>query len=311
MTENPIGKIIQLYNQFGNRAYTVKGIYKDMGEESDIRYDMLFSLETLRNKANLNGNFWADLDNLDNQYINMFVELSPGADYRSVEKKFTALRREMQTEKDAVIFRLQPASEIHLAKSSNDDLQHTGSTRYVVMLSGIAFLILLIAWFNYVNLSTANAIKRANEVGVRKVVGATRSNLLGLFMTESILVNLVAFAVGLVLVYLLQPLFNGLIGKDLHFTSLFLDPIWAFGLGMIVLGSIASGIYTAFSLSGFKPIETLKGKVNKTPRGVWLRKSLVVVQFSISVGLIISTILGIPANYVICRKRTWVLLPVN
>ena len=81
------------------------------------------------------------------------------------------------------------------------------------------------------------------------------------------------------------------LAKNLHFTSLFLDPIWALGLGMIVLGSIASGIYTAFSLSGFKPIETLKGKINKTPRGVWLRKSLVVVQFSISVGLIISTIL--------------------
>ncbi len=290
-TENPIGKIVQLYNQFGNQAYTVKGIYKDMGDESDIRYDMLFSLETLRNKANLNGNFWADLDNLDNQYINMYVELSPGVDYRTVEKKFTALRREIQTEKDAVIFRLQPASEIHLAKSYNDDLQHTGSTRYVVMLSGIAFLILLIAWFNYVNLSTANSIKRAGEVGVRKVIGATRTNLLGLFLTESILVNIIAFAAGLVLVYLLQPLFNDLIGKNLHFASLFLDPIWVLGLGMIVLGSIASGIYTAFSLSGFKPIETLKGKINKTPGGVLLRKSLVVIQFSISVALIISTIL--------------------
>jgi putative ABC transport system permease protein len=197
----------------------------------------------------------------------------------------------MQIEKDAIIFRLQPASEIHLARAGNDDLQHTGNTRYVLMLIGIAFLILLIAWFNYVNLSTANAIKRANEVGVRKVIGATRSNLMGLFMTESVLVNLLAFAAGIILVFLLQPLFNDLIGKNLHFTSLFLDPIWVMGLSTIVLGSIASGIYTALSLSGFKPIQTLKGKITKTSGGVLLRKSLVVVQFSISVVLIISTIL--------------------
>jgi len=289
--ESPIGKTLQLFNQFGDRAYTIKGVYKDIGEESDIRYDMVFSLETLKNKANLNGNTWADLDNLDNQYINMYLELSPNTDYKAVEKKFTALRREFQIEKDAIIFRLQPASEIHLAKSSGDDLQHTGNTRYVFMLIGIAFLILLIAWFNYVNLSTANAIKRANEVGVRKVIGATRTNLIALFMTESILVNLLAFIVGIVLVYLLQPLFNNLIGKNLNFTSLFLDPIWVIGLSMIVLGSVASGIYTALSLSGFKPIETLKGKITKTTGGVLLRKSLVVVQFSISVALIISTII--------------------
>lgn len=289
--ENPLGKTLAIYNQFGEKIYTVKGVYKDMGDESTIRFDMLFSLETLKNKANLNGNYWADLDNLDNQYINLFLELKPGLNVKAFEKKVTALRRELQVEKDALTFRVQPMTEMHLAKSTDDELQHTGSRRYVYMLIGISFLILLIAWFNYVNLSTANAIKRANEVGVRKVVGANRRNLVGLFMTESLLVNFFAFGIGILLVYLLQPLFNDLIGKKLEFATLFLNTTWISGLCLILAGSVITGIYTAFVLSNFKPIKTLKGKIAKTTGGALLRKSLVVTQFSISIALIVSTIL--------------------
>jgi putative ABC transport system permease protein len=289
--ENPLGKTLAIYNQFGDKVYTVKGVYNDMGDESDIRFDILFSLETLKNKANLNGNYWADLDNLDNQYINLFLELTPGLDVKAFEKKITALRRELQVEKDALAFRVQPMTEMHLAKSNSDDLQHTGNRRYVYMLIGISFLILLIAWFNYVNLSTANAIKRANEVGVRKVIGANRRNLVGLFMTESLLVKFFAFVIGILLVYLLQPLFNDLLGKELGFTSLFLNTTWISGLCLILAGSLLTGIYTAFALSGFKPVKTLKRKIAKTASGALLRKSLVVTQFSISIALIVSTIL--------------------
>lgn len=289
--ESPLEQALKLNNQFGNHTYVVKGVYEDMGDNSDIRYDMVFSLETLKNKANLNGNFWAALDNLDNQYINMLFELSPNTNLKALEKKLTALRREIQTEEDATVFRLQPLADVHLAKSSADELQHTGNRRYVLTLMGIAFLILLIAWFNYINLNTANSIKRANEVGVRKVIGATQQNLLGLFLVESVLVNLFAFVLGIILVVALQPFFNQLFEKKLSLQSLFLNPVWALGVGLLLLSSIVSGVYIALVLARFKPVETLKGKLVKTGKGVLLRKSLVVIQFSISVALIISTIL--------------------
>ena len=289
--ESPLEQTLKLNNQFGNRVYVVKGVYEDMGDNSDIRYDMVFSLENLKNKENLNGNSWAALDNLDNQYINMLFELSPNTDLKALEKKLTALRREIQSEKDATVFRLQPLADVHLAKSTQDDLQHTGNRRYVLMLMGIAFLILLIAWFNYINLNTANSIKRASEVGVRKAIGASQQNLLGLFLVESIVVNLSAFVLAIVLVVALQPLFNQLFEKTLSLQTLFQNPVWALGVGLLLLSSIVSGVYIALVLARFKPVDTLKGKLSKTSSGVFLRKLLVVIQFGISVALIISTML--------------------
>lgn len=287
----PLGEKLKLYNQFGERTYTIGGVFKDIGDESDIRYDMVFSLETLKNKTNLNGNGWADLDNIDNQYINMYFELAPGADYLSLEKKITMLRRESQKEIDAIQFRLQPMTDIHLASSASDDLQHTGNKKYIYMLLGISILILIIAWFNYINLSTAYTLKRAGEVGVRKVIGASRSNLVQLFMIESAMVNVVAFAGGIILAGFLQPFFNDLMGKNLSFSSLFLNYTWLLGLVLIFTGSMASGIYNSLSLSGFNPIQTLKGKIAKSSGGVLLRKTLVISQFAISVTLIIATII--------------------
>ncbi|MCU0342049.1 MAG: ABC transporter permease [Spirosomaceae bacterium] len=289
--ENPIGKTISLYNQFGKAPYTIEGVYADMGENSTIKYDIVFSLETLKNEANLNGNGWANLNNLDSQFINAIITLQEGADYKVFEKKFTALRRELQKEKDANVFRIQPFSEAHLAASFSDTLQHTGNIRYIYMLVGVAFLILLIAWFNYINLSTANALKRANEVGVRKVIGATQSNLVGQFLGESLLVNVLAFLGAILLIILLQPFFNQMIGKQLSLLSLSSSYVWTYGIGLLVVGSLGSGAYTALVLANYKPVETLKGKIAKTTKGIFLRKSLVVSQFSVSIALILFTIL--------------------
>lgn len=285
---NVIGKSLKLFNQFGEKEYTIQGVFTDIGDESTLRYDMVMSLETLKNKANLNGNGWADLDNIDNQYMMAYLELDAKTEILAFEKKLSAFRREMQTEKDEIIFRVQPMTDIHLGKS---ELQHSGNRRYVYMLLGIAFLIVSIAWFNYINLNTANAIKRANEVGVRKVIGASRDNLLIQFLSESLVVNVLACVVAIGLMAILQPLFNDLIQKNLSIQSLFLNKIWAVGLSLIVAGSLMSGLYNALSLSHFKPIAILKGKLVKSSGGVLLRKSLVVTQFSISVALIISTIL--------------------
>jgi len=289
-TINPMGKTLFLYNQFGKTAYTVGGIFDDMNDQSDIRYDMVFSLETLKIPANLNGNDWAQLDNFDNQYINTFLLVKEKADYQALETKLNVLRKELSEENDGVEFRLQAATNIHLAASLSDPLQTTGNVKYVYMLAGIALLILLIAWFNYINLSTANALKRANEVGVRKAVGATQSNLIAQFLGESLLTNLLGFGLASVLVVALQRFFIDLIGKNVSLKVLSSTPVWAYGMGMLLAGTLFSGLYTAWVLSNFKPIETLKGKVSTNVRGIWLRKGLVVGQFAISTFLILATL---------------------
>ncbi|GGD61209.1 ABC transporter permease [Emticicia aquatilis] len=290
-SENPIGQVLTLDNQFGNAAYTVEGIYADMLENSDIRYDMVFSLETLKNPANLNGNGWARLDNLDSQYINTFFLLNNDVNPKAFETKLTQLRNKLGRENDGTKFRLQAFANLHLGESFADDLQTTSNLKYVYMLGGIAFLILIIAWFNYINLSTANSLKRANEVGVRKAIGATQSNLIWQFLGESMLVNLLGFALAIVLVVGLQPVFNELIGKNLSFTNISLSPVWLVGVVLLLFGSVFSGALTAYILSNFNPIETLKGKFNKRSKGVFLRKSLVVSQFTISIMLILGTVL--------------------
>ena len=286
----PLGKTLLLYNQFGKAIYTVGGVYENMTAQSDIRYDMVFSLETLKNPDHLKGNDWAQLNNLDNQYTNTFLLVKEKSDYKALETKLNALRKELSEENDGVNFRLQAIANLHLAASLNDTLPTTGDVKYVYMLAGIALMILLIAWFNYVNLSTANALKRANEVGVRKAVGATQSNLVAQFLGESLLTNLLGFGLASVLVVSLQPFFVELIGKQVSLDVLGATSVWIYGLAMLLGGTLLSGLYTAWVLSNFKSIETLKGKVNANSRGIWLRKSLVVGQFAISTCLILATL---------------------
>ncbi|WP_428654474.1 ABC transporter permease [Runella sp.] len=288
-TQNPMGKVMILSNQFGTTPFTVEGVYTDMPDNSDIRYDMVFSLETLTIAGNLEGNDWANTENIDSQYTNLFFQLNKGVNPTAFEAKLTAMRNELGKEKDGVRFRLQAFKNVHLAASLNDTLLTLGNLKYVYMLGGIAFLILVIGWFNYINLSTANSLKRANEVGVRKVIGATQGHLIKQFLGESMLVNSLGFALAFVLVALLQPFFNELLDKPLSLKTLGYSTVWIWGLAIVVVGSLASGAYTAFALSNFNPIKTLKGKLTRTSKGAFLRKSLVVAQFSISITLVLAT----------------------
>lgn len=288
--EDPMGKSLTLYNQFGKSGFTVAGIYT-IPVNSDIKYDMVFSLETLKNPANLKGNDWAQLDNLNSQYIHTYFQLRDGADYKKTEQKLSTLRNQLKKDKDGVLFRLQPLTNVHLPASLSDTYQTTGNLKYVYILGVIALLILAIAWFNYINLSTANSLKRANEVGIRKVVGASQRSLVMQFLGESLLVNMISFVLAFMIVQLIQPLFNGIIGKELSLAALLYSPVWLLGLALLLLGSLLSGAYTAFGLSGFNPVVTLKGKLIKTTKGALLRKSLVVIQFSISIALLLATAL--------------------
>jgi putative ABC transport system permease protein len=288
--EDPVEKMLILSNQFGTTVYTVGGVYV-IPDNSDLKPDMVFSLETLKNTANLNDNSWAALDGLGSQYITTFFSLNYDVKYQQLESKLTVLRNQLKTDKDDVKLRLQPFANVHLPASLSDAYPTFGNLKYVYILSVIALMILAIAWFNYINLSTAKTLKRANEVGVRKVIGASQQSLILQFLSESLLVNILGFALGLLLVKFMQSLFNDVTGKNLSLQTLNAASGWLTGVVLIVCGSLLSGAYTAFTLSKFNPVQTLKGRLGKTAKGAMLRKTLVVVQFSISIALILSTLL--------------------
>lgn len=292
-SKKPMGQQLVLNNQFGKTPYTVTAVFADMPKNSDLMFDAVFSLQTLANPANLNGNTWARLDGFDGNYLTTFLKLAdeaPGksANYKALEAKFNAYNKKVKPE-DETVFLLQPATNLHLAASLSDIYRTSGSLGFVYLLSGIAGLILLIAWFNYINLSTAGALKRAKEVGVRKVIGAGPGQLIGQFLGESLLLNLVGFGLAVILVLSLQPVFNEFTDRALSLAVLNTDGVWLLGLLLLVVGALASGGYVAFALTSFQPIQTLKGAYQRG-KGGWLRKTLVVAQFSASVALVIATL---------------------
>ncbi len=289
-TKSALNQILMMNNQFGSKPYKVVIIFKDIPQNSDIQADIFLSLETLKNPANLNGNEgWASLDSWGSQFLNAFVSIKEGNDYVATENKINELYKKKQPE-SVIKVRLQPATEMHLGSSLDYAYPTTGKLWFVYLLGGIAALILTIAWFNYVNLSTVSSLKRAKEVGIRKVSGASKTALVSQFLGESFLLNLVGFVLAIFLVSVFQPFFNELIGKNLSFSILQQNYFWLIGLLFLVVGALFSGSYTAFAISSFPAVSILKGTFSKSAKGAFLRKSLVVFQFGISILLIISTL---------------------
>ncbi|GLU53373.1 ABC transporter permease [Dyadobacter frigoris] len=291
-SEKVLGKTLTINNQFGKTLYTVTAVYKDMPENSDLKFSAILSLQTLANPANLNGNGWARLDGFDGSYVSNFFQLEDHSDKIALEKKINTLKQKLDSQ-DKSKFLLQPMSQIHLGSSIDDPYQTSGSLSFVYLLSGIAVLILVIAWFNYINLSTAASLNRAKEVGIRKVVGAGRFQLINQFLGESSLLNIIGFAVALLLVYSVQKSFNDFTQKDFSLEGLLADPSWIAAATLLVLGAFLSGGYVAFSVTSLQPVQILKGGSGLKPnagKDSWLRKVLVVAQFSVSIILIIATL---------------------
>lgn len=286
--EKALGKILTLHNQFGKQLYTVTAVFEDVKQNSDLQFEMVFSLETLKNPANLNGNDWASLDGWDANFLGSYVLLQKDVNIKQLEEKIAALYRKKKAEMDWKTV-LQSAKHIHLAENLGDTYLTYGSLKVVYLLLGIATLIILIAWFNYINLSTAGSMKRMKEVAVRKVIGATRSQLISQFLLESTLLNLLGLGLAIVLVSLLQTPFNGLINKELDISVFLQNNTGLLGLLFVFVGAMGVGVYVAFMLSYFPPTEALKGTFTKSSKGVSLRKVLVVSQFTISMILLIAT----------------------
>ena len=267
----------------------VTGIMKDIPENSQIKADVFLSMTTITQKFN---------QSLDSQWGNYgasaYILLKPGTNAKSLERKFPSfLERRNGTEMKKMqmyptLF-LEPLKDVYL-RSTRDD-HKTGNITNVYIFSVIAIFILLIACINFINLTTARSAERAKEVGIRKVVGAGKMQLASQFIGESVVLCMIAFVVTLFLSWLLLPVFNQLAGKTIsngifeHINYIILLFFSAIGIGLF------AGIYPALVLSSFKPMVVLKGRFVTGTRGIFLRKGLVIAQFTISIALIIATII--------------------
>ncbi len=280
-----IGKTIR---SNGRRDYHITGVFDDVPPNSHMKIDALISFSSLVKT-------WNDpITSWEWDGFLTYVLLNEGVDAKAFEAKLPAFveRKEgatMKADNAGMVFNLQPVTDIHLDSDFIGEFKSNGNRQSVYFLSVVAMLILVIAWINYVNLSTAKSIERAREVGVRKVLGGFKKQLIQQFLTESLLLNVIAIGVAVVGALLLTPWFSGLADRSLGF-ELFLKPIfWLTLFVLIASGSLLAGLYPAFVLSSFKPSEVLKGKFRNSDKGIWLRKGMVVLQFMASITLIVGT----------------------
>ena len=292
--EDPVGKTMILNNEI-DRPYTIGGVMEDFPRNSHLQaFHFLRTLTEVEFWPN-EQNFWRA-----NNY-HTYLELSPGADIAALEDKFMEVM-ENYVVPDLVEagnvdahwflenggFQLQPISDVHLTSDGVHDQLEYGDIRFVWLFGGVALFILIIAAINFINLSTARSANRAKEVGLRKVVGSERSNLVFQFLTESILFSSFSFLLGTLLAFAMLPYFNALAGKALLIP--WLNPIFlTLILGSALVVGIFAGIYPAIYLSGFKPINVLKGAISQGSKNARMQSGLVVFQFTTSIILIIGT----------------------
>ncbi len=292
-------QVLGLTMTIDEKAYKVTGVMKNIPENSHFRgRNMFLSMESSADsRANnwLNNNFFTYLvfkevtkpEQLKSQFDKvikkyMMPQFKSVMGIKSIE--------ELEKAGNRVALGLTPLTDIHLHSNKFYELSPNSSIQYVYIFSAIALFILLIACVNFMNLSTARSVNRAKEVGVRKVMGSVRAMLMNQFLSESILMSLIAFILGLGIATLILPFFNDLSAKNLSLSFIKKPLLLSILFSFAVFIGLLAGIYPALFLSSFKPISVLKGKLSATTKGSYLRSSLVVFQFFASIFLIISTI---------------------
>ncbi|SDM52565.1 putative ABC transport system permease protein [Catalinimonas alkaloidigena] len=298
--ESALGQVLEVNHQ----SFTVTGVIEDVPDNTHYKFEILMSDKSLQDRADYNS--W----NSFNYYT--FVRLAPHTDLAALDPKLERLVKKYRGAETSTRFALSPVQSLHLHSGYTFEPELPGSAKAVSFVQLIAVFMLIIAWVNYINLSTARAVERAKEVGLRKVIGAYPSQLMGQFLFEALLVNLLASLLALLLAELALPFFNQLVGKTLVPHLWNHPPFLRSLLVFFLIGSLVSGFYPALVLSALKPTTVLKGKFRHSRRGIWLRKSLVVVQFASSMVLIAGTFivyrqvqymqgrdLGIDTDYVV------------
>jgi ABC-type antimicrobial peptide transport system permease subunit len=274
-----LGKLIQVHD---NTNYTITGVFEDLPTNVTYSFDWVAPFER----------FAADkpwMEEYGANFSDTFVELSPSADFVTVNNKVKGILPEKTEDEETYAF-LHPMKDWHLRSNFEGGKKVDGQITYVRLFSLIAIIILLIACINFMNLSTARSEKRANEVGVRKVLGSGKRGLISQFMSEAIITAALASLVSVLLLFLIIPHFNILVAKQL--TIQLLNPVHLLSLvGITLVCGLVAGWYPAFYLSSFRPVEVLKGTSRKQGSAPLIRKGLVASQFIVSIVFIISTII--------------------
>ena len=323
-TTDVIGKVLRFDN---NTDFKVTGVMKDMPKNSHFLYDFFISMSGSEESRR---NVWLSFN------FNTYILLRKDADQKSVEAKFTEMFNKYMwpqaqqlmniTEEDFkksgnyLKFSLMPLKDIHLHSDRIAELAPNSDIQRVYIFSFIAILILLIACVNFMNLSTARSANRAKEVGIRKVLGTQRSNLIWQFLTESVVMSLISFVLAVGIVLLLMPFFNQLASKELTISPFEHPVLLPVLVAFAIFVGLLAGSYPAFYLSSFQPIKVLKGKLGSGFKSSYFRSALVIGQFAISIALIIGTIviyrqlnfiqnkkLGFNKEQVLIIKDTYVL----
>lgn len=269
---DPMGKIITLDNQ---KEFMVSGVIQNIPDNSDLQFDIFIPVFGMNNEDSV--------DDWGSHWLRTFVFLQKDTDIKNLENKLSALIQE-QLPEEKISLILQPLTNLHLYTIEGKQ----AGMKYVYFFSMIAVFILTIACINFINLSTVRLEKRAKEVGLRKVVGADRSQLVKQFFGESILFTLIALIIAIFLIELLLPFFNHVTGKTLDI--LYLNSSFLLGFILIaIFTGLISGSYPALYLSSFQPVNVLKGAIGQKSKNKFFTKSLVIIQFSLSILLLIST----------------------
>ncbi len=293
---SPIGKILTVHRDDGKNDYKVTGVLEDIPTQSHLQFDYLASYSTLRTVLP-----W--VNNWFHPEMYTYALLPEGSDIASIQARLDEvpqnhLRADL---KESRTFHIQPITDIHLHSEREGEFTANGDMQYVYIFAAIAAFILLIACINFMNLATANSIDRSKEVGMRKVLGAHRGQLLRQFLSESVIMTLIAMILAAGMVMLVLPAFNDFSGKNLEWQSFVNGKFLLAALGLLAFVGLLSGMYPAFYLSRFNPSQSLKGSGSsaKGSGAGRLRKALVIFQFAISCALIIGTaVIYAQLNYI-------------
>ncbi len=276
--DDPVGKIVRIDS---NANFTVTAVLKDLPTNTNFNFEYLLPWSFMEKLG------WSD-DSWGNNSTNTYVLLKPNTSQAAFDAKVKDITTSHSQETSKVFS--HPLSRLHLYSKDDNGKLVDGQIETVRLFSIIAAFILLIACINFMNLSTARSEKRAKEVGIRKVAGAYKSNLIAQFIGESIIISIIAFVIALFIVQISLRGFNELTGKELFIG--YKDPVfWLYALIFVLFTGLIAGSYPAFYLSSFTPIKVLKGTFKKTFQLVTPRKILVVVQFTFAIILIISTVI--------------------
>ncbi|PWN07949.1 ABC transporter permease [Rhodohalobacter mucosus] len=285
-TDKVVGRTFRISNQFGTGLFTVSGVLQNLPETSGFTFNMILSFASLNDPSYRGEVGWADPNGMENGFTQTYLKIHPDADSEEIEATLTGLAIQSGRD-DTEAIRLQPLSHLHLAPSIGYDLPTTGNFTTLLFILAVGLMIISVAWGNYINLTTALGLERSRQIGVQKSLGATRPQLISQFLTESFLFGLCCLLLALVLIELFQPLFNTLLQRELGLYVLNRPAVWITGGLVFIAGILISGLYVATVLTSLEPSDILKGNYGRSEKGTFLRQSMVVFQFAVSVLFIV------------------------